>query len=451
MTKKGKKKLFIIGGAAIVIAALVIVNLTRSSGKTTKVTTAKVKQGKLVSLVTASGKVKPKTEVKISANVSGEIVGLPVVEGQRVSKGDLLVQIEPKQYEAQLRQSQAGYDAAVASMKLEESGAREAQLVYERQKAMFDKKLTSKEIYDAARTRYESTQAALDAARSRVQQAKAEVDRATESLSYTTIRSPIDGSVTDLRSELGEIVMGSLNYQASVIMVVSDLSEIEVQVEVDETDVDQVALGQSAKIKLDAMPDTNYAGKITEIGNTAKVSALGTQDQVTNFLVTVLLIDSVPNIKPGMTATCDITTNERAGVTKIPIGAVVLRDESVLKKQKGAPSESSSAVGVSEAVAAGDGDSAKKAENEEETAKKKPIEGVFVVRAGKAVFVQVTTGIADQQNIEIKSGLQKGDEIIVGPFRTLRTLEDGERVEAKEEKAEKKGKESGKEGSSEGA
>jgi HlyD family secretion protein len=451
MTKKGKKKLFIIAGAVVIIAVLVIVNLTRSSAKTIKVTTAKVKQGKLVSLVTASGKVKPKTEVKISANVSGEIVGLPVVEGQRVRKGDLLVQVEPKQYEAQLRQSQAGYEAAVANMKLEDAGAQEAKLVNDRQKALFEKQLTSKETYDAARTRYESAQASLDAARSRVQQAKAEVDRATESLSYTTIRSPIEGSITDLRSELGEIVMGSLNYQASVIMVVSDLSEIEVQVEVDETDVDQVALGQSAKIKLDAMPDTSYAGRITEIGNTAKVSALGTQDQVTNFLVTVLLTDSVPNIKPGMTATCDITTDERTGAVKIPIGAVVLRDESVLKKKKGTTSESSSAVGVSEAVAAGDGDSAKAAENEEENAKKKPIEGVFVVRGGKAAFVTVTTGIADQQNIEIKTGLQKGDEIIVGPFRTLRTLEDGEGVEAKEEKTAQKGKEGAKEGSGDGA
>jgi len=451
MTKKGKKKLFIIGGAVLIIAVLIIVNLTRSSGKTTKVTAAKVKQGKLVSLVTASGKVKPKTEVKISANVSGEIVGLPVVEGQRVAKGDLLVQIEPKQYEAQVRQSQAGYEAAVANMKLEEASAQEAQLLHERQQKLFEKNLTSKEIYDAARTRHESTQASLEAARSRVQQAKAAVDQARESLSYTTIRSPIDGYVTDLRSEMGEIVMGSLNYQASVIMVVSDLSEIEVEVEVDETDVDQVAIGQSAKVKLDAMPDTSYAGRITEIGNTAKVSALGTQDQVTNFMVTVLMIDSVPNIKPGMTATCDITTNERANVVKIPIGAVVLRDESMLKKQKKTASESSSAVGVSEAVAAGDGDSAKAAENEDEIVKKKPIEGVFVVRSGKAVFVQVTTGIADQQNIEIKSGLQKGDEIIVGPFRTLRSLEDGENVDAKEEKQAKKGKDGGKEGSGEGA
>lgn len=450
MTKKGKKKLFIIGGAVLVIAVLVIVNLTRSSGKTTKVTTAKVKQGKLVSLVTASGKVKPRTEVKISANVSGEIVGLPVVEGQRVKKGDLLVQVEPKQYEAQLRQSRAGYDAALASQKLDASSAQEAKLVYDRQKALFEKKLTSQEAYDAARTRYESTQASLEAASSRVEQAKAEVDRAREGLSYTTIRSPIDGYITDLRSELGEIVMGSLNYQASVIMVVSDLSAIEVQVEVDETDVDQVALGQPSKIKLDAMPDTSYAGRVTEIGNTAKVSALGTQDQVTNFLVTILLTDSVPNIKPGMTATCDITTNERTSVVKIPIGAVVLRDESVLKK-KGATPESSAAVGVSEAVAAADGDSAKAHENEEEAIKKKPIEGVFVVRAGKATFVQVETGIADQQNIEVKSGLQKGDEIIVGPFRTLRSLEDGERVEAKEEKMGMKGKEGAKEGSGDGA
>lgn len=442
MTKKGKKKLFIIGGIVVVAAILVVVNLTRSSAKTTKVTTAKVKQGKLVSLVTASGKVKPKTEVKISANVSGEIVGLPVVEGQRVSKGDLLVQIEPKQYEAQVRQTQAGYEAAVASMKLEEASADEAQLIHERQKAMFEKGLTSKEAYDAARTRHETAQASLDAARSRVQQSKASVDQARESLSYTTIRSPIDGYVTDLRSELGEIVMGSLNYQASVIMVVSDLSEIEVEVEVDETDIDQVALKQAVKIKLDAIPDTSFAGQVTKIGNTAKVTGLGSQDQVTNFLVTILVTDSVPNIKPGMTATCEITTNSRDNVLKIPIGAVVLRDESFLKKHDGKTAESSSSVGVSEAAAANDSDSAKAA-NDDENTKKKPLEGVFVVRGGKAMFVQVTTGIADQQNIEVLLGLQKNDEIVVGPFRTLRSLEDGDRVEAKEEKAGARSKDTG--------
>ncbi len=431
MTKK-KKKYLIIGGIVLVVLLLAVGNMMRSTDKKVKVSTGKVKEGKLVSLVTASGKVKPKTEVRISANVSGEIINIPVVEGQRVAKGDLLVQLDPKQYEAQVRQSQAGYDAAVSSQRLEEANAEEAKLAYDRQKALFDKNLTSQQEYDAARTRYATTQASAEAARSRAQQAKAAVDQARESLGYTTIRSPIDGYITDMISEAGEIVMGSLNYQATVIMVVSDLSEIEVEVEVDETDIAHVALNQPVEIELDAMRDTTFAGRVSQIGNTAKVSSLGTQDQVTNFIVTILVTDSVPNIKPGMTATCDITTDECENALKIPIGAVVLRDESILKKKDSTAAESSAAIGVNEAVAASDEEKAAN-DDDEGLAKKKPLEGVFVIRDGKAVFVQVSTGIADQQNIEITSGLQKDEEIVVGPFRTLRTLEDGDMVEIQKE------------------
>ncbi|MBI3872869.1 MAG: efflux RND transporter periplasmic adaptor subunit [candidate division Zixibacteria bacterium] len=446
MARKNRKKLFIIGGVVLVAIILVVVNFTRSTEKTTKIKTAKAKQGKLVSLVTASGKVKPHTQVKISANVSGEIVNLPVVEGQRVEKGDLLVQIQPKQYEAQVHQAEAGYDAAQANMKLEEANAKQAALIHERQKSMFEKNLTSKEAYDAARTGDETAQASLQSAQARLQQAKAGVDQSKESLGYTTIRSPIDGYVTDLVSQAGEIVMGSLNYQATVIMVVSDLSEIEVEVEVDETDIANVKLGQSVKVALDATPDTSYHAHVTEIGNTAKVSGLGSQDQVTNFMATVQITDTVPNIKPGMTATCEITTGQREGAVKIPIGAVVLRDEEMLKKKgdKKSEPESSSTLAVNEAAAAGDGDTARAKSDDEEKTKKKPLEGVFLVRNGRAVFARVTTGIADQQNIEVTTGLEKGDEIVVGPFKTLRELQDGDKVEVEKENKDKgKGKVNG--------
>lgn len=430
MANKKRKKLYIGGGIALAVIVLIIINLTRSTERAEKVNTDTVKEGRIVSLVTASGRVKPKTEVKISANVSGEIVELPVVEGQRVRKGDLLVQLDPRQYDAALRQSQAGYDAALANLKLDEANLAEAALVHERTKALFEKGLTSRENYDAVRTRWTTTEASVEASRSRAKQAKAATDQARESLGYTTVRSPIDGVITDLRSEMGEIVMGSLNYQASVIMVVSDLSEIVVEVEVDETDIRQVAHHQDVRVKLDAMPDTAFKGSVTEIGNSAKVSNLGMQDMVTNFMVTILVTDSVPNLKPGMTATCDITTDRRAQALKIPIGAVVLRDEDALKKGQGqAKPESASAIVVSDAVAASDENPGPEDEFDAYN-RKKPITGVFVVRDKRAQFVPVTTGIADQQDIEITSGLNKGDVIVVGPFRTLRTLDDGDLVEA---------------------
>ncbi len=425
--KKSRKKLYIIGGIVLVAAILVVANLTRSSEKAEKVKTAKAKQGRIVSLVNATGKVQPRTEVKISANVSGEIVSMPVIEGQRVAKGDLLIQIDARTYEAQLRSSEAGYEAAKANLAYEQASAREAELTYNRIKALFDKNLASQQEFDAAETRYHTSTASFESAEARLKQAKASVDQARESLGYTKITAPIDGYVTNLPTELGEIVMGSLNYQASVIMVISDLSVIEVEVEVDETDISNVGLGQPVKIELDAFPDTTFAGRVSQIGNTAQVTGMGTQDQVTNFLVTILVVDTVPNIKPGMTATCDITTDERDGVINVPIGAVVLRDEALLKKDKKPGSSDEGSAGAT--ALSGTETSGDSVSNE----KKKPLEGVFVVRDGRAAFVQVETGIADQQNIEIISGVQPTDVVIVGPFRTLRELEDGEKIEAEDE------------------
>jgi len=434
--KKSRKKLYIIGGVILVAAILVVANLTRSSEKTLKVKTSRAKQGRIVSLVNATGKVQPRTVVKISANVSGEIVSMSVVEGQRVAKGDLLVQIDARTYEAQLRSSEAGYEATKANLSFEEASVREAELTYARVKTLFEKNLASQQEYDAAETRFHTSRASYESAQARLKQAKAAVDQARESLGYTKIIAPIDGYVTNLPTEIGEIVMGSLNYQASIIMVISDLSVIEVRVEVDETDIANVELGQPVKIELDAFPDTTFVGQVSEIGNTAQVTGMGTQDQVTNFLVTILVVDTVPNIKPGMTATCDITTDERNGVIKIPIGAVVLRDEELLKKGKKQDGTDEGSAGLTTLAASeASADAGKDTSSAE---KKKPIEGVFVVRDRRAVFVQVATGIADQQNIEVVSGVQPDDVVIVGPFRTLRELEDGDKIEAEEEGKGKK-------------
>lgn len=429
--KKSRKKLYIIGGIVLVAALLIVANLTRSSEATTKVKTAKAKSGRIISLVNATGKVQPRTEVKISANVSGEIVAMPVVEGQRVSKGDLLVQIDARTYEAQMRSSEAGYEAAKANLAYEQASALEAEQTYNRVKSLFDKGLASQQEYDAAIARYNTSKASFESTQARLEQAKATVDQARESLGYTKITAPIDGFVTNLPTEVGEIVMGSLNYQASVIMVISDLSVIEVEVEVDETDIANVELNQPVKIELDAFPDTSFAGRVSQIGNTAQVTGFGTQDQVTNFLVTILVEDTVPNIKPGMTATCDITTDERTGAINIPIGAVVLRDEELLKKNKKTKETDKGSAGAT-TLAVSD-DSTAVSDTTVSGEKKKPLEGVFLVRDGRATFVRVTTGIADQQNIEIVSGIQPDDVVIVGPFRTLRELEDGDKIEAEDD------------------
>ncbi len=436
-SKKSRKKLYIIGGVLLVVAVLVVVNLTRSSEKTIKVKTGRAKQGRIVSLVNATGKVQPRTEVKISANVSGEIVAMPVIEGQQVAKGDLLLHIDARTYEAQMRSSEAGYEAAKANLAYEEASAREAEQTYARVKALFEKNLASQQEYDAAVTRFQTSKASFESAEARLKQAKASVDQARESLGYTNITAPIDGFVTNLPTEVGEIVMGSLNYQASVIMVISDLSVIEVEVEVDETDIANVELGQPVKIELDAFPDTTFAGRVSQIGNSAQVTGMGTQDQVTNFLVTILVVDTVPNIKPGMTATCDITTDERTGVINVPIGAVVLRDEELLKKNKKRDATDEGSAGTTN-LAASEEATNDPPDTSTSGEKKKPLEGVFLERDGRATFVTVTTGIADQQNIEVITGIQPDDVVIVGPFRTLRELEDGDKIEAEDESKGKK-------------
>jgi HlyD family secretion protein len=229
--------------------------------------------------------------------------------------------------------------------------------------------------------------------------------------------------------------MGSLNYQASIIMVISDLSVIEVEVEVDETDIANVEMNQPVEIELDAFPDTAFAGHVSQIGNTAQVTGMGTQDQVTNFLVTILVDDTVPNIKPGMTATCDITTDERAGVINVPIGAIVLRDEELLKKNKNPAAGDEGSAGATAITATEE--PVTPVDSSDSSEKKKPLEGIFLVRDGRATFVTVVTGIADQQNIEIVSGIQPDDVVIVGPFRTLRELEDGDKIEAEDDSKSK--------------
>jgi HlyD family secretion protein len=225
-------------------------------------------------------------------------------------------------------------------------------------------------------------------------------------------------------------MIGTMNNPGTVIMTVSDLSEIEVEVEVDETDIANVKQGQEVEVSLDALPDTTFEGKVTEVGNSAQVSSSGGSDLVTNFIVTVLMTEITDAIRPGMSATCDITTAERSDVLKIPIGAVVLRDEKLIREQqKGGEEPSGGALAQETDTSAAAADSV--AGEEEEPEESKELEGVFVIRDGQADFVEVVTGIADQQNIEIVSGLSENDEIVTGSFKILRELKHGDRVKAR--------------------
>jgi HlyD family secretion protein len=408
---KTKTKIFIGAGAGLVILALVLVNLKRSSSSEIKVEAEKLKRTDIVSIVTANGKIKPRTDVKISANISAQIIELPVEEGDRIHRGQLLVRLDPGRYRAAL-------DQAKAQLKLEKANLDQAEQNFNRIKPLFEKNLASQEQYDQSATQ-------LSVVRARHEAAQHSMEQAEDDLSKTIINSPIDGIVSELRAEKGETVIpGTMNNPGTVIMTVSDLSAIEVEVDVDETDIALVKVDQNAEVSVDAFRDTTFRGRVIEVGSAALAPGAGLgQEQVTNFRVKILLLDKVAGIKPGMTATADITTAERKNVLAVPIQAVVLRDSSALVKAKEKDKKDSGAFASTPSSTPASTAAPKK---------KKELEGVFVIRDGKAVFVPVSVGIADQTNIEVLSGLQEGDMIITGSYKTLRTLENEAKVKTDE-------------------
>jgi HlyD family secretion protein len=415
---KKKKKIIIILGVVVVVAIVIIANVLKSGEKTWKVQAEEVQKSDITSVVTANGQIIPITDVQISAYVPAKIIRLPVEEGDTVKKGRLLVQLDDTEYRAAVNQAKAQLASAKASLE-------QAQLVHDRKKELFERKLSSKEEYDMAKTEF-------DLAQARHEQAAASLDQAEYNLSKTTITSPMKGVVTALNAEVGEIVMiGTMNNPGTVIMAVSDMSEIEAEVEVDETDIAQVKMGQKADIEIDAYPDTVFRGEVTEIGHSAKISGLGTQDQVTNFLVKVKLLDEVPNIRPGMSASVDITTDSRLDALNVPIQAVVMREQK---------SDTLAGKEEKEEGALASVDTAEKKANKKGKKEKKEVDGVFVVKGGRAKFVEVKTGIADQQNLEIVSGISEEDTVVTGSYKILRTLKDGDKVKVTEKKGEEESK-----------
>jgi len=422
--KKPKKKLYFILGAVLLVVIFVITNLSRSSERGQEVTAGIVERGDIVSKVTATGRVKPKTEVKIQASVQATIVELPVEEGDTVKAGDLLVKLDQTRYAAAVRMAKATLASAKATMKQNEANMLEAELTNRRAERLFSEGLMSDEQRISAETGYEVAKARYESARFQVEQYSASVTQADDQLSKTILTSPMDGVVTDLNAEVGEIVLvGTMNNPGTVIMTVSDLSVIEVEAEVDETDIAAVELGQKAKIKVDAFPDTSFAGLVTEVGNSAKISGFSSGDQVTNFLVKVQFTDTYKYVKPGMTAEVDITTDEHFDVLHVPIQAVVMREElpDEDNEDSNEPTENSGAIAAEQPA---DEDESKQSDKPED----QEYEGVFVIEDGKASFVQVTTGIADQRNMEIISGLSDSTEIVIGPYKMLRKLKHGEEI-----------------------
>ncbi len=374
-----------------------------------------VGRGTVVSRVSAAGRIYPVIEVKINSQVSARIERLAVREGQQVERGDILVVLDRTLYQARLEGAEAFLNSQKANAEAALATLRQAEYLLNEQKALAEQNLTSEKLLRDAQNGYDAAKARYNASLAQVSSAQATLEQAQEDLSRTTIRAPMSGTITALGVEEGEMVLGTQMTMGTQIMAVSDLSRMEVEVDVDETDVVAVAVNQDAEVDVDALPDTILAGRVTEIANSGTTFGAGTQMEVTNFAVKVELIDSDPRLRPGMSATVDVTTETRNDVLKIPIQALTARrykDLVVSNEQEGE----------------GSGQQERSDEEDEY------VEVVFVILEDNTVELRrVESGISGTTYIEILSGLDEDEKVVTGPFRLLsRTLKDGERVKVVE-------------------
>lgn len=423
-TKSSRKKKIIIfsilGALILVIVAVVVFGGNKEN--IISVQTARVVRTSITQVVDATGKIQPQTQVKINAEVSGELIELPVKEGDRVKRGQLLARIKPEAYVADKQQSVANLNRAKAYLVQREADFRKVESEYKRQQELFRKGLISEADIETAKSAFEIAKANVDAARYDVANSQAVLDRAQESLSKTSIYSPIDGVVSQLISKLGERVSGSSFTQGTEIMTVSNLGVMEARVEVNENDVVTISIGDTARVEVDAYPDRTFLAIVYQIANTATTTGLGTQEEVTNFEVRLLLLDKSVEFRPGMSCSASIETDTRANVLAVPLASVTTRD----KKPEAAPQGEQGGEGMDESAQP-------VVEKKEE--RRKPQEVVFVVNGGKVARRSVTTGISSDELIEIRDGLKEGDMVVKGSYRAVsRELEDGStiRVENKE-------------------
>ncbi len=434
-----KKTIFILLGSAIGLI-LLLVGLKKggvigNNDDSKVVELSKVAQTTIVETVSATGKIQPEIEVKISSEVSGEIIALPIKEGQQVKKGDLLVRINPDLYESGVNRSVASMSTTKAGLSQADAQVKEAKANYDRNKKLFDKGIISKSEWDRIVSAYEVAVANKQSAYYQVQSASATVTEAKDNLGRTTIYAPADGTVSLLNVELGERVLGTQQMTGTEILRIANLNNMEVEVDVNENDIVKVSIGDSANIEVDAYLKREFKGIVTSISNSASTAL--TADQVTNFKVKVrILKESYQDLlegkpanfspfRPGMTATVDIITKRKENIVAVPISAVVIKDDTTsVKKDIVAELE-------------------KKEQEQKGTAPKsdKKYECVFVKVGDKAKLRVVKTGIQDDTNIEIISGLKSGEEIIIGPYTTVsKDLVSNDKIRVETEKDKKESK-----------
>jgi HlyD family secretion protein len=445
--KKSRKRLWIIVGSVLLVALIGggVAAKNKGKDKGTKVSVEKAAVRTITHLVTATGKVQPETEVRVSPEVGGEIVEIPVKEGQAVKKGDLLVRIKPDFYKAQVEQQEASLAAAKASSVLSQAHLTKAQQDFKQANDLYEKKLISDADFTAARTNLDVAQADFQSSQAQIRRTEGALDQFRDQLNKTTLFAPMDGTISSLSSEVGERVIGGGQFAGTEIMRVADLDSMELRVKVNENDIVSVKIGDKATIAIDAYPGRKFLGAVREISNSAAnlgaggagaaaQAAASVSDEVTNFLVKIRINDKDARLRPGMSATTDIETETVENVVSIPIQSVTVRadggmtsEELQQKKAKEAQEKSGNELEV-------------KSEREDARRNRSQLQRVVFIKNGDTVKLQsVETGIADNTNIEIKSGVKAGDEVVSGSYAAIsRTLKDGMKVVVDQPKKDEK-------------
>jgi len=428
--RKKRTKLYIIIGLVVAVLAIGGIGVMKGRGeKATSVTTAKSVRKTITQVVSATGRIQPEIEVKISAEVAGEIIELPVVEGQTVKKGDLLVRLKPDFYSAQVEQQEATVASARARVLQNEAQAEKARFDFAQVESLFAKGLVSETEFNASRSAFRVASANLEAAKAEIERAEGSLRQAKDQLSKTTVFAPMDGTISVLNNKIGERVVATAQFSGTEIMRVADLSAMEVRVNVNENDVINVKVGDTTLIRVDAFQDRPFSGEVREIANSAKTSGQGSQDEVTNFEVRIRVLDKERRLRPGMSATADIQTKTVKDVVAVPIQSVTVRTAEGAKTAEQLQKDREAEAAKNRGESAADVIDQRK-QREQERADRAALDRVVFMRDGdKVKLTKVETGIMDNAHIEITSGLDEGVEIVSGPYSAItRTLKDGMKI-----------------------
>ena len=437
------RKLLIGGGIVLTGAALVAVNLLFQRSDAAEVDVESIGRRDLVAIVSAPGTIQPQLSVDMSASTMGRVTRLAVDEGERVAAGQFLLQIDPENLRAIVNRGEASLEAAASAHEQAQVAVETARVnlevareKLERQADLWSLKLVSREVYEQAvadvelrETELKAREVEVNGASQRILQERATLESARYDLTQVTITSPIDGIVTRRNIEEGEtVVIGTMNNPGTVLLTIADFSVLEAEIEVDETDIPTIRLGQPVEITIDALPGRVHTGRVTEIGNSPIQQAAAGAQEATNFLVVAVVDGDVPGVRPGFTSTAEITTATRTGALAVPIQATTVREVELDAGGRVVRRTEEAGSGVLSRPASASSDPAPGGG----VTTREEREGVFAVRQGRAVFVPVATGIAGERYFEALSGLEEGDLVITGPFEVVRNLDDGDPVDPNE-------------------